>query len=461
VVSGKRQRSSGLSFAGHASFRRKPHFSHSREIPITGPSLLPHSSFTQQNRLVDDLLASDAARQAAVQGSTHDNHARAWLRWRTYCESVGLADDIYLTSFNKQQQARIIGAFGHSLREGRYSRGPPNTMAASSIKGTINNVVAAFRREGRPNPTRDSDGQLAWILARQYRAYKNDDPKEKHEKALPSCILLRISLNQTSETKRAISQLIIGAFFFACRSCEYLKVSKASDKRTKQLTLGNVAFFKDGKVLHHTAQASLLHHADSVSITFETQKNERKFDTITQWRTSHNVLCPVKQWAAIVTRISSYEGTNNSTPVSTVLRHNTLDNITAKEIILSLQDAVVAHGEDDLRIHRSEIGTHSIRSGAAMAMYLGGVPVFAIMMIGRWSSDAFMKYIRKQIEEFTFDVSARMLTMQHFRHVPNHPFGSNQSTQYGGSASLMISDESGEGIIHPADQGSGEGQTSY
>ena len=67
-----------------------------------------------------------------------------------------------------------------------------------------------------------------------------------------------------------------------------------------------------------------------------------------------------------------------------------------------------------------------------MAMYLGGVPVFAIMMIGRWSSDAFMKYIRKQIEQFTFDVSARMLTMQHFRHVPNQPSGSSSTTEYGG-----------------------------
>jgi hypothetical protein len=334
-------------------------------------------------------------------------------------------------------------------------------MAATTIKNTINNVVATFRSEGQPNPTRDSDGQLAWILSRQYRAYKNHDPKEQHEKALPSCILTRIALNQTSETKQAISQLIIGAFFFACRSCEYLKVSKPSDKRTKQLTVGNIAFFKDGKALHHIAHTSVLHHADSVSITFETQKNERKFDTVTQWRTSHNILCPVKQWAAIVTRIRSYEHTSNSTPVSTVLRHNRLDNISAREVILSLQDAVAAHGQDDLRIYRHEIGTHSIRSGAAMAMYLGGVPVFAIMMIGRWSSDAFMRYIRKQIEEFTFDVSARMLTMQHFRHVPNQSTGNAQNNEYGGSASLMIGGESGEGIIHPADQGSGGGATFY
>ena len=334
-------------------------------------------------------------------------------------------------------------------------------MASSTIKSTINNVVATFRRDGRPNPTRDTDGQLAWILARQYRAYKNNDPKEVPEKALPSCIFSYIALNQTTEQTKAISQLIIGAFFFACRSCEYLKVPKAHDKRTKLLTLKNIAFFKDGKTLHRILQSELLHTADSVSITFETQKNERKFDTVTQWRTEHAVLCPVKQWAAIITRISSYNGSTDDTPVSAVWRHNTIDHITSSQVITTLRDAVKAYGEDDLRIYHHEVGTHSIRSGAAMAMYLGGVPVFAIMMIGRWSSDAFMKYICKQIEQFTFDVSARMLTMQHFRHVPNQPSGSSSTMEYGGSASLMIGHESGGGITRTADPGSGEGTTTY
>ena len=223
----------------------------------------------------------------------------------------------------------------------------------------------------------------------------------------------------------------------------------------------NIAFFKDGKSLDRISQAHLLHTADSVSITFETQKNERKFDTVTQWRTDHAVLCPVKQWAGIITRISSYVGSTDDTPVSAVWRHNTIEHITSDDVITTLRDAVKAFGEDDLRIYHHEVGTHSIRSGAAMAMYLGGVPVFAIMMIGRWSSDAFMKYIRKQIEQFTFDVSARMLTMQHFRHVPNHSPGSSRTTEYGGSASLMIGNESGGGITWTADPGSGEGTTAY
>jgi hypothetical protein len=72
-----------------------------------------------------------------------------------------------------------------------------------------------------------------------------------------------------------------------------------------------------------------------------------------------------------------------------------------------------------LGIAKYELGTHSIRSGAAMAMYLGECPVYTIMLIGRWSSVAFLWYIRKQVMEFSHNVSKRMLTFQTFRHIPN------------------------------------------
>jgi len=52
-------------------------------------------------------------------------------------------------------------------------------------------------------------------------------------------------------------------------------------------------------------------------------------------------------------------------------------------------------GEDLIGIKADEVGCHSIRSGAAMAMYLGECPVYVMMMIGRWASDAFLRYIRK------------------------------------------------------------------
>ncbi len=87
-------------------------------------------------------------------------------------------------------------------------------------------------------------------------------------------------------------------------------------------------------------------------------------------------------------------------------------------MIETLESGVAAVGHEKVGIQKGEIGTHSIRSGAAMAMYLGECPVYTIMMIGRWSSDAFLRYIRKQVEQFSHNVSLRMLRYQFHRHVP-------------------------------------------
>jgi hypothetical protein len=73
-----------------------------------------------------------------------------------------------------------------------------------------------------------------------------------------------------------------------------------------------------------------------------------------------------------------------------------------------------------------------------MAMYLGEAPVFSIMMIRRWSSDAFKKYIRKQIKQFTLNVPKKMLIMQHFQHAPNATNSLSKKDEYGILASLML-----------------------
>jgi hypothetical protein len=49
-----------------------------------------------------------------------------------------------------------------------------------------------------------------------------------------------------------------------------------------------------------------------------------------------------------------------------------------------------------------------------MAMYLAGIPVFTIMLLGRWSSDAFLRYIRKEVQEFSNSVSSKMIISENF-----------------------------------------------
>lgn len=212
-----------------------------------------------------------------------------------------------------------------------------------------------------------------------------------------------------------MGQLAVGAFFFAMRSCEYLTVT--GDRKTKRLRLRNLRFFRHGRELFHSDPT--LSSADYISITFEDQKNAEQHDTITMQNANDKLLCPVIAWTKVVQRIMKCPGTNLDTHVNTFFSGGKIREISSNDLLKALRAAATVLTEARLGFKPDEIGTHSIRSGAAMAMYLDEVPVYTVMLIGRWSSDAFLKYIRKQVEQFSHNVSRRMIKNQHFTHVPN------------------------------------------
>ena len=88
--------------------------------------------------------------------------------------------------------------------------------------------------------------------------------------------------------------------------------------------------------------------------------------------------------------------------------------IRADYVRTKLRAIVELIGEDELGFNKEDIGLHSIRSGGAMAMFLSGTSVIIIQRVGRWSSEAFLEYIREQVETFTLDVSKNMIRYEEF-----------------------------------------------
>jgi hypothetical protein len=54
-----------------------------------------------------------------------------------------------------------------------------------------------------------------------------------------------------------------------------------------------------------------------------------------------------------------------------------------------------------------------------LGMFLSGTPVYTIMLMGRWSLDAFMRYICKQILSLSHGIATKMLTYEQFYTVPD------------------------------------------
>ncbi len=149
------------------------------------------------------------------------------------------------------------------------------------------------------------------------------------------------------------------------------------------------------------------------------QKNDQKHNTVIHGQMDDATLCPALQWACIVNQIRTYQGSTPDTPVCVVWHHDKLDNILSKHVLTALRAACAAIGSTHLCFEQSKMGTHSLCSGTAMEMYLTRLPVYTIILIGRWLSNTLLCYIRKQVEQISQNVAKQMLTFRSFQTTPD------------------------------------------
>ena len=77
------------------------------------------------------------------------------------------------------------------------------------------------------------------------------------------------------------------------------------------------------------------------------------------------------------------------------------DNVRTKDTVTMLRTIgqVIKHRHPSIDPKR--LGARSVRSGAAMALFIKGHHPERIKILGRWKSEAFLIYIRPQVLEWT------------------------------------------------------------
>ena len=127
-----------------------------------------------------------------------------------------------------------------------------------------------------------------------------------------------------------MGELTTGALFFGMRPCEYLKTNGI--RKTKLLRVKNIRFFQQKREIDKINNTNKLFIATTVSINFESQKNNEKDDLITM-HASGKELCPVTAWATIISRILSYPGTSLHSPINTILVGKQMTLLSDKDVI--------------------------------------------------------------------------------------------------------------------------------
>ena len=236
------------------------------------------------------LDAGEVARTNATTSSTQNERTRCWSRWTAFLQQIGLQTDPFLSSFDQPWSRNLIlSAFAQAMRQASFSRGPKRTLVEGTVRTAIDYVAQTFRSYHKPDPRLDGGGKTAFIIQQQLRGYRNTDRNAKQQKALPACIIRHLIHRQTSTENIAVGQLVTGAFFFAMRSCEYLKTNLPEEKRrTKIIRLKDLRFCTKGRARTLTDKNIAL--SDTISITFEFQKSDERHDTVTMHRTGDPAL---------------------------------------------------------------------------------------------------------------------------------------------------------------------------
>lgn len=361
-------------------------------------------------------MAAERTRATGLQANSQEKHSRAFLRWQTFLSSIGIHGDPFLDDLLPHQRTRVVGAFAHAVRSAEFSPNRNTPLAASTVRDTISALSAAFTAHDRDDPVLNTQGKTHRILQLQFAAYRNNDPATKHQRALTLDFILQVYQEQSTPVDCCFGPLLLLAFFFAFRSCEYLTVT--GTRRTKLLCVQDFRFFLN-KTEIPSQDHDQLHLADIISITFQDQKNGEKAETITLTRTNDPIACPVTQAAAIIRRILSIPGTGPTSPINTYASKGIVFALSSSTALDRLRRKARNIGADKLGHDPDDIGLHSARSAAAMAMILAGLPTYMVMLVGRWKSDSFLLYIRKQVAEFSNNISKNMINVMTFFHPPS------------------------------------------
>lgn len=255
-------------------------------------------------------------------------------------------------------------------------------------------------------------------IERMVEGYRREDPPAVPQLAVPVAVAedcFDQAFQGPTQQDCIANLLCLVAFYYLLRVGEYTQPryttrngKRVKASRTVQFTVGNVGFYKNGKIISRNSALPLLLSCDAATLKITNKKNGVMGETI-HHKTNNKKQCPVKALAYIVHHI--YRNGGNDTNLLCSYKDKDADDwkaVPASLIVKKVRDSVRRLNLHKNGIHPEYVGSHSLRAGGAMALKLSGAEDTTIKKMGRWSSLTFLQYIHNQISHLANDLSTKM-----------------------------------------------------
>ena len=154
------------------------------------------------------------------------------------------------------------------------------------------------------------------------------------------------------------------------------------------------------------------------TLEFADQKNGVKGERLGHAATDDPFLCPCKALGRLCLHLQEH----NASPDTPLHHHfNASDNnwyeVTSTFITNALRHAA-KYVQEDTGILPHLISARSLRPGGATALLCANVDPNTIQLLGRWRSDAMLRYLRVQAHAFRSNFAQQMLSAGNFTFAP-------------------------------------------
>ena len=339
--------------------------------------------------------------------------ATNWRIWATFCADLGIPTDLQgiddpipvLQIFAIRVRSGVLAAAGKKVKK-------------RQVEQYLRSVGQIFACVGAKDPRLDNMGKVDFRLRRQLTCYEKEDPPPTRVRPVPITLLLDMHTRalRKSDVATHIAELALVAFFFLLRPGEYCQGDV--DSRSAPFRLRDVSFFVGPRrYAAMDAPAHILRSATFVSLRFNDQKNGVKGESLGHGTTAHSIADPVKLLASIVLRLRA-AGANAETPLAHSNSSGKWKWIKSATITAAMRASADKIGES-LGFSRGDISARSMRAGGAMALLLSNVDTDKIKLLGRWRSDAMMRYLHTTARPLVQGFAANMVSNGDYAQIPS------------------------------------------
>jgi hypothetical protein len=383
------------------------------QLLLPADSTLASLSSVKANALRTDLGTVDRRIRSGVTNKRANAMDKHWERWEKLCLENNV--DPLLQTWD--DPVPIIQVFGERYRDGRLAP-KQNSVKSRTVEDAVRAVGQAHVRLGAPDPRKDHHGKIDFRIQRQMKAYEKTDDPPRRVKPVPMLVIVYI-LEQAyggtrSLAETAIAGMICIAVFFLLRPGEYTGTT-ADDTPFRLEDVG--VYIRDRNLDISCCSDVELDSATSVSYTFTTQKNGTRDEKLVQGRSGNALCCPVR---ATIRRVKHHRLKKSSphTPIASYYATSRRTAVKPKDVTDTLGNAMRINF-NRTGITATDISARYLRAAGAMAIFAGNIDTNNIRLMGRWHSDAMMRYLHGQAQPIVGNFAARMFNDGAFTFQPD------------------------------------------